>query len=77
MAPGRNSEGYPDPTAETAIRRVDRQKLPPRRPHPKAVVRMIGVLIELLDINNYNAVDIIIVDRRNGKTYRWKEGREC
>jgi len=60
-----NGEGYKDPTAEKAVRKV--MHLPPRI---WSIVKLIRTIVGMFD---YRLANISIKDPVTGKTFNWEE----
>jgi hypothetical protein len=63
----RNSEHYPDTTAQTAIYAVQREQ----DAADQRLTRLVRALKEMLDLADYELVErIVLRDRRSGRVYR-------
>lgn len=55
----------------------DRTKVPVTRtevpPLTKGVSRMVSLIRDMLDMNSYILVRLELVDKRNGRTYKWED----
>ena len=65
-----NGEGYKDPTAEQAVRNVEKRET---RYLPKELHKALKIMRDALSLIDYDIVDIRMRDRTDGKEYLWTE----
>ena len=64
--PRKNAEGYPDPTAYEAIKRVEYQD-----PEKNRFYKVVGCILRILELSGYTLEEkLVLRDRRTGKIWR-------
>ncbi len=64
--PRKNAEGYPDPTAYEAIKRIEYKD-----PEASRFYKVIGCVLRILELSGYSLEEkIVLRDKRTGKIWR-------